>query len=377
MATIFKFQAENDMEGAVEHLYSRFCPNGEMDSRTFVKLCKDCKLMNTKNFTSTDCDLIFQKAKTKSVTVAKTLNYRTFRDLIIPSIARKKAIEPERLMEVLAHSEGPKMHGVTNAAKVRLHDDKSTFTGAHTKGGPSMTSGGPVQMENLLQRQQADVRGVSSTDHVPAHHHHHHAPTNVERLTHDMTHHHIDAGVAGVSKSHGHHHEKSHPESASGSEEVNMGVEMMVHALFDSFTHSTGNEIDSRTFVKFCKDNHLINPKNYTTTDCDLIFQKIKAKTNTTSKTLNYKIFRSHILPEIAMKKSVTIDKLMVKLANSEGPLLHGVTNAANTRLHDDKNTFTGAHAQGGPSVLSGGAVQMENLLQRQGADVRGVVGKH
>lgn len=44
-------------------------------------------------------------------------------------------------------------------------------------------------------------------------------------------------------------------------------------------------------------------------------------------------------------------EKYIEKLSRCDGPSLHGVTKAGPNRFHDDKSTYTGAHAQGGPSV--------------------------
>lgn len=38
-----------------------------------------------------------------------------------------------------------------------------------------------------------------------------------------------------------------------------------------------GNEMDGKTFAKFSKDSQLLN-KNLTSTDIDLIFEKVKTK---------------------------------------------------------------------------------------------------
>lgn len=57
---------------------------------------------------------------------------------------------------------GPIFTG-TKAKKVKLHDDKSTYTGVYAKGGPSTVDFGKTvinDIRHLCDRSEADVRGV-------------------------------------------------------------------------------------------------------------------------------------------------------------------------------------------------------------------------
>ena len=84
-----------------------------------------------RGFTVTDADLIFSKAKSRT---AKKVTYEEFRVSAIPAIAAKKNMTVSQLMTMLREAEGPKLHA-TVAAPVRFHDDRSTYTGVHAKGG--------------------------------------------------------------------------------------------------------------------------------------------------------------------------------------------------------------------------------------------------
>lgn len=114
-----------------------------MDSRTFIKLCRDCGVVN-KTYTSGDADLAFQKTKaaashpsagsySSGVVHGKRVNYEVFRAIAIPCIAEKKKIEVSALVAALAKKEGPILNGVTATDTVRFHDDKSTYTGSHAE----------------------------------------------------------------------------------------------------------------------------------------------------------------------------------------------------------------------------------------------------
>lgn len=41
-------------------------------------------------------------------------------------------------------------------------------------------------------------------------------------------------------------------------------------------TKATGKEMNGKNFAKLCKDCHVIDGKNITTTDADIVFSKVK-----------------------------------------------------------------------------------------------------
>ena len=161
----------DSLEKEVFHVYQLYCPHGEMDSRSFVKICKDAKLMNKKDLTSTECDVIFQKVRGHSGASSKTVNFSVFRKSLVDQIAEKKILEHNQVLNRFAQLEGPQFHG-THAETVKLHDDKSTFTGAHAHGGPDFKTD---STSNRVTRGEADVRGVAvsqppSVDATPEQH---------------------------------------------------------------------------------------------------------------------------------------------------------------------------------------------------------------
>ena len=46
------------------------------------------------------------------------------------------------------------------ADKVKLHDDKSQYTGVYKRGGPSMVDKPNMGLDKICNRSKADVRGV-------------------------------------------------------------------------------------------------------------------------------------------------------------------------------------------------------------------------
>lgn len=129
----------------------------EMDGRQFAKLTKDANLVD-KKFTSTDVDLIFAKVKDKS---ARKISFSQF-ESALAQIATKKGVSKDNVAESLLKCGGPVLHG-TKADFVKFHDDKSTYTGVHLKGGPSTIDAGNGKISDISQlcdRTSADVRGV-------------------------------------------------------------------------------------------------------------------------------------------------------------------------------------------------------------------------
>eukprot|EP00927_Polykrikos_kofoidii_P066086 TRINITY_DN61745_c0_g1_i1.p1 TRINITY_DN61745_c0_g1~~TRINITY_DN61745_c0_g1_i1.p1 ORF type:complete len:475 (-),score=50.94 TRINITY_DN61745_c0_g1_i1:187-1611(-) len=121
---------------AVEEAFRAYCGvQPGMDATSFLKLCKDCGLLDRK-FTSTEADLLFVKTLPKGL---RRIDLRWFQHLIW-HVAEKKSLNAEAIFYAIACLSGPSLVS-TKADAVRLHDDKSTYTGTHSQGGPDV---GPV-----------------------------------------------------------------------------------------------------------------------------------------------------------------------------------------------------------------------------------------
>lgn len=140
---------------SLQSVFDSFTHGGAaMDGRTFVKVCKDCKVF-CKLYNTTDADLIFAKVKQKG---AKTINAAEF-EQAIQLIAEKKKMGFQELVAQLSQAGGPVYTG-TKAEANRFHDDKSLYTGVHANGGPSTKDDKIGDLSNLLDRSPADVRGT-------------------------------------------------------------------------------------------------------------------------------------------------------------------------------------------------------------------------
>eukprot|EP00745_Piridium_sociabile_P012378 TRINITY_DN190901_c0_g1_i1.p1 TRINITY_DN190901_c0_g1~~TRINITY_DN190901_c0_g1_i1.p1 ORF type:complete len:147 (+),score=27.62 TRINITY_DN190901_c0_g1_i1:58-498(+) len=141
----------------IENAFASFAAGGpEMDGRQFVKLCKDCKLIDSK-FSSTDADLVFAKVKSKA---SRKITYAEF-EKALGCVAERKKIPFDELKIKVGGTSGPIMNG-TKPDDVRFHDDKSTYTGVHQNGGPSTIDKGNAvsDISEICDRSSMDVRGV-------------------------------------------------------------------------------------------------------------------------------------------------------------------------------------------------------------------------
>ena len=128
-----------------------------MEGKTWVKVLKDCHLMD-KKITTTDADLIFAKVKTKA---ARKITFDQFLTGL-EEIAKKKGISKQDLEQQICSVGGPSFTG-TKTEKVKWHDDKTTYTGVYGKGGPSTVDIGKTMVSDISQlcdRSDANVRGV-------------------------------------------------------------------------------------------------------------------------------------------------------------------------------------------------------------------------
>lgn len=96
-----------------------------LDGKGFVKLCKDCHLID-RRFTVTDVDLIFARVLPNG---QRRMDLAQF-EKALKMIAEKKAMDEMMVRRAIADTSGPTRTG-TKADSVRLHDDRSTYTGIH------------------------------------------------------------------------------------------------------------------------------------------------------------------------------------------------------------------------------------------------------
>jgi len=118
--------------GSVAAVFQTFAGAGrpDMDGKSFVKLCRDCRLIGA-GLTTTDVDLLFARVAGKG---QRRITLAQF-EQALEHIAQKKGTTGDAIRAAVAATGGPVLSG-TQTDAVRFHDDKSTYTGSHVNGGP-------------------------------------------------------------------------------------------------------------------------------------------------------------------------------------------------------------------------------------------------
>jgi hypothetical protein len=118
-----------------------------------------------------------------------------------------------------------------------------------------------------------------------------------------------------------------------------------LQAIYKQFC-GTNPTMDGKSFAKMSKDTKILD-KKLTATDIDLIFAKSKQKTE---RKISYAEFQKAV-GFCAEKKGISADDLAAAICAAGGPKFAG-TKADNVKFHDDKDQYTGVHAQGGPTTV-------------------------
>ncbi|XP_054674151.1 tubulin polymerization-promoting protein isoform X2 [Grus americana] len=137
-------------------------------------------------------------------------------------------------------------------------------------------------------------------------------------------------------------------------------------------TRATGKEMHGKNWSKLCKDCHVIDGKNVTITDVDIVFSKIKGKS---SRTITFDQFKE-ALQELSKKRfkdksDEEAVQEIYKLIEGKAPIISGVTKAISSptvsRL-TDTSKFTGSHKERfDPSGKGKGKAGREDLVDASG----------
>lgn len=146
---------------------------GDMiESSKFRKMMKSsgfiCKGMSIKKkdkgrkINGNMCDQEFVEYCQKgSMSTKKKMHYNDFIAVGVPQLAELlTGGDMEEFCRLLASNGKPKASGGgTKAEYTKFYDDKSTWTGVATRGGPS-TTGDQITLSGMMNREEAGVRGV-------------------------------------------------------------------------------------------------------------------------------------------------------------------------------------------------------------------------
>merc|ERR1712232_640485 len=105
-----------------------------------------------------DADLVFAKAVPQAV---RRMSLDHFA-LALGYIAQKKHVSADVVQLAVADCGGPVLHA-THAESVRFHDDKSTYTGTHAKGGPEPVAVGTGSAADQSWKRSTERRPSTSS----------------------------------------------------------------------------------------------------------------------------------------------------------------------------------------------------------------------
>lgn len=347
------------MSRSLQSAFLEFCSFGagqkgggsEMDGRTLVKLAKDCKIKVTR----TDVDLTFTKFKSKG---SRKISFSQFQDCL-HEFAKRTKTSYDTLEAQVINAKGPSSSG-TKAEKVKFHDDKSLYTGVHSRGGPS-TNDNKITLSNLMDRSSSDVRGrsVKAGSEPVARRATPSSPAAKPKRS---------AGAASPGRKKA---AAAAPAAESSAGAGTGSVEDLCKVFnkfcdFGSGGRGANGQLTGRNFTKLCKDSGLCK-RGFTVTDTDLIFTSCKRKGE---RTIDFKSFHDKVLPAIASKKKSSVEDIAQAITGAKAGL-SGVSKAEKVKFHDDKSLYTGVHSRGGPSTTDN-VITLSNLMDRSSADVRG-----
>eukprot|EP00955_Chlamydomonas_euryale_P115774 366377-Chlamydomonas_euryale.AAC.6 len=287
-----------------------------MDSTKFMKMARDCSLIDD-TVKETDIDFIFLKARSSKdkrrinfkVKVGGALGFGQMssvrRDEFLTAIERlatKKGMPTEELASLIVAKGGPQLTLTTTPESVRLHDDRSTYTGVYKQGGPTNVDQ-PQDLATMLDRERTSRRTTGAGSRMSSNAG---APEASPML--DLN----KSMVMSVRRT-------TREGSAAGP--------VSLHDAFVAFANfgkagpqQAGKPIGmaNSKFVKLCKECGLID-SDFDTTSADIIFSRMKSKG---ANTITFREFKE-CLKEVAKLKNSEVSDLQSSIINSGGPMLN------------------------------------------------------
>jgi len=139
-------------------VFVAFCGGtAEMDGRAFVKCLREARLLDGQQLKVADADIIFAKHRAKGL---RKIGYDEFEECLL-DVAHRRCLEEGEVERLVCEARGPAGNASAphpcGAGPERFFYDRSTWTGTHRNGGPTLIGGGlddgdVVQDNNLVHR---------------------------------------------------------------------------------------------------------------------------------------------------------------------------------------------------------------------------------
>ncbi len=119
-------------------------------------------------------------------------------------------------------------------------------------------------------------------------------------------------------------------------------------------------ELDSKQFAKLCRDAGLVSGSAGAVA-VDLCFAKARPRG---ARRLTFSDFLV-ALALLAQERGASEAEVLAAVADCSGPRTTATTAPQFSRLHDDRSTYTGVYARGGPKTVDTNLVDIAKLLSR------------
>ncbi|KAJ3407993.1 hypothetical protein HDV05_005211 [Chytridiales sp. JEL 0842] len=374
--------------------YNKFCAFGsnrnlseysdvQMDGAKFAKFARDTGIIDNKKITTTDIDIIFNKVKPKG---ARKIDFSAF-TAALQMLAEMKypKKEPQEalhatLIDVCIKSNGPVAKGTTaqNDAILTRLTDTSLYTGTHKerfdaegkgKGMAGRDYGSKTdRLDKIVNRDTNATIGIStatfgsgvilsgsnsgSNSSMNKGRGKYVAGASNERLTgKDFL-----PKKPAVASDFSHKTQQETTSNNTKKKDTKMATIEDLRVTFNKFcAFGSGSAaenagMEGSKFAKFARDSGLIDSKKITTTDIDIIFNKVKAKT---ARKIDFDGFTNafRMLAEMKYPKKTPEEAFQAALeevVKSSGPVAKGTTaqNDAILNRLTDTSQYTGTHKE-------------------------------
>ena len=329
-----------------------------LGSAHWLKLCRDTKLVAPGALTSTDADLIYAKVKPRG---QQRIGFSHFVDAL-GAVAARLNRDLISVVTKVIESPGPVVNGTVVKA------ERFSYSGETTAPTPTSTTDIDTAATKNRRRFSAPPLASSSVTML--------APTTTTMTTKQPE----KQQKQSVKRQSGDEFtipavRGSSSEGEYADDGGNTARSQNVLKVFGAFAGfgSTSTptptstsmlspirmEMDSKQFMKLCRDAGLVTSPA-TAVAADLCFAKAKSRG---TRRISYADFLV-ALALLAQEQGKDEEEVLKQVAVCPGPRRNSVVGVPEyTRLHDDKSTYTGVYARGGPQVVDDIVPDLAKLL--------------
>jgi hypothetical protein len=336
----------------------------QLGSAQWMKLCRETGLVGRQALTAADADLIFAKVKPKGAT---RLAWSDFVDALC-EVAKRRGMPFLDVVAQVAGGEGPAVNtapcvaaAAASAAAIRLRpgscgSDKSNKSGNSVDGSDADIITPSPHGFAIGAFYDSNINGQNTAAH----------DDGTEPYQQQ-------ASGAGLQSQEKHATATSIPTSPNRSS-VSPEIMERVAAIYGQFAgFGTGSgvaatqlsplqrEMDSKQFAKLCRESG-ISRGPVDSPAVDLAFAKVRVAGR---RRLSFAEFLT-ALELLAKDRKLPEGEALARVASCTGPRRNSTT-PEYTRLHDDKDTYTGVYSRGGPRVSDASVADIAKLLSRDG----------